>query len=812
MPTPEGKHPHPAPAAPRAPKRKPLRTRLRATTGQIRRRRLTAMGALAAVGALMTLLLASAGGDAADQSTNLSTSASPPPPLACPAHGQSVTTSASGTGSPTTGNSSHSVTWAGVFERVFVSDSLDGSVEKTPHQFTHVAIAGNGPATVDVPMSSSHLQRRSKGKKPQVVNGVAEIKLNPTGSAVERLDSDYERPLPVGVKVTYKLDGQPISSSDIKDKSGTVEVDYQLTNTTPKPVKVCFVGFNGKLVKKTVTAPSPILAYLSFNVPKNVAEFTAPKASIGATISGVGVSWTVALFKPLGSTAQTLSFTMHTPKAKIPKATLLIETLLPSSITGQAPAQSAAIVGQAQAALAKVQSDVAALELKASGSHSSSGGRRSRGGSKSGRSASKSKDTGRSTSKTSSGFTAPSLSFGTSPAALSRMQSQIGTLGQVNLTFMNNVGQQTSALDTSTNDSIDGLAASTNHSIDGLTASTNRSIDNETASMDQAIQVLAASLHRSVDRHSLNRLTTNATRLQDAATVVANHANVLGAEVARLSGRINDLVAGLPAPAQNALRVYLAFTRIKRDLDAVSVIQKSGAAYLKLVADLNAAETLAQTVSSSLSQLEARTRSLAGEVQSLESDVSSLQTKITALVVASIANAQSTAQTALANAVSGLNARYAAAVASLNHTLSGLGTNAHDKAAAAQATAHRKVAAAETQTKSAVASTLASAKATVADAELKVNDDLASVKAKAHAALVSAEQKAKQGGQAALASAQASAAQAEAKAQQALTTANDDYAQLLAIHQQAVANELPGGDATGVNVENGSLVYTIDGT
>jgi hypothetical protein len=252
------------------------------------------------------LLLASAGGDASDQATNLSTSASPPPPLACPAKGHAVSTSAAGTGSPTTGNSSHNVTWAGVFERIFVTDSMDGSVRKTPHQFTHLAVAGHGPATVDVPMSSSHLRRRSKGRRPDIVNGVAQIKVNPDGSEVDRLDADYERPLPVGVKVTYKLNGQPISSGDIKGKSGTVETDYQLTNTTPKPVKVCFVGFNGKLVKKTVTAPSPILAYLSFDVPKNVAEFTAPKASIGATISGVGVSWTVALFNPLGSTTQTL--------------------------------------------------------------------------------------------------------------------------------------------------------------------------------------------------------------------------------------------------------------------------------------------------------------------------------------------------------------------------------------------------------------------------------------------------------------------------------------------------------------------------
>ena len=784
----------------------------RPTAAQVRRRRLGAVGSLAGMVALMGLLLASAGGDATDQSTNLSTSASPPPPLACPAKGHAVSTSAAGNGSPTTGNSSHNVTWAGVFERVFVTDSMDGSVKKTPHQFTHVATAGHGPATVDVPMSSSHLRRRSQGKKPQVVNGVAQIKVNPDGSAIDRLDADYERPLPVSVKVTYKLNGQPISAGDIKRKSGTVETDYQLTNTTPKPVKVCFVGFNGKLVKKTVTAPSPILAYLSFNVPKNVAEFTAPKASIGATISGVGVSWTVALFKPLGSTTQTLSFTMHTPKAKIPKATLLIETLLPSSLTGQVPAQSAAIVGQAQAALAKVQNDVAALQLKASGSHHSSAGGRSAGRPGSGRSGSGSaRAKPASTGKTRSGFSPPSLSFGTSPAALSQMQSQIATLSQANLTFMNNAGARTSALATSNIRSIAGLTASTNRSIDTMAASTNRSIDNQTDSMRQSIDVLAAVLHRSVDRRSLNRLTTNATRLQGVATIVANHANALSAEVARLTTGINDLVAGLQPSVQDALRVYLAFSRIKRDLDAVSVIDKSGAAYLKL-ADITTASTLAQTVSTSLNRLETEARRLAGGVQTLQGDVTALQRKITALVVASIANAQSTAQTAMTNAVSGLNARYTAAVASLNQSLSGVGTSAHAGIAAAESTAHRKAAAAETQANNAVTSALATAKATVASAELKVNDVLTSVKAKAHADLVAAEQKAKQGGQAALAAAQASVAQATATAQQALTTANNDYAQLLAIHQQAVANELPGGDATGVNVENGSLIYTIDGT
>jgi putative membrane protein len=243
---------------------------------------------------------------------------------------------------------------------------------------------------------------------------------------VDRLDSNYTRPLPVNVKVTFKLNGKPISAGEIKGKSGTVEVDYHLSNVTSKPVSVCFVGFNGKLVKKTVVAPSPILAYLSLTIPKNVGKFSAPGAAVEADRGGVNPEWTTALFKPLGATQQTLWFTMETPKAKIPKATLLLETLNPSSITGQAPAQSAAAVANAQAAVSaavsKVQSDVAALELKASGSNQSptggpqhsSNGKRPQAHAASVHTGSKAEGSEpRSANQTSSPSKPPRLSFGT---------------------------------------------------------------------------------------------------------------------------------------------------------------------------------------------------------------------------------------------------------------------------------------------------------------------------------------------------------------------------------------------------------------
>jgi hypothetical protein len=334
---------------------------------------------------------------------------------------------------------------------------------------------------------------------------------------------------------------------------------------------------------------------------------------------------------------------------------------------------------------------------------------------------------------------------------------------------------------------------------------------------------LAADLRRSIDSRALTAVASNATRLQGAANVVRTHAATLNAAVTQMTTMYNALVAKLQAPVHNALGVPAALGRIRADLKAVPGLQKSSPAYLKLVADINGAQTLAQTVSDSLNRLKTHAQSLAIEVHTLHSDLTTMQRTITGLVAASVTNAKNTTHTTLRNAVNRLDTRFAAAAATANGALAGAGENARRRVAGAQQTAgrtvadakqaaHQEITAARQRAKQAIASALANGKAAIASAERKVNQVLASVKAKAHADLVSAKQKAKQGGQAALKSAQASAAQAQAKAQKAVATANGDYAALLAINQQALVNELPGGDATGATEQDGSLIYTIKGS
>jgi hypothetical protein len=59
---------------------------------------------------------------------------------------------------------------------------------------------------------------------------------------------------------------------------------------------------------------------------------------------------------------------------------------------------------------------------------------------------------------------------------------------------------------------------------------------------------------------------------------------------------------------------------------------------------------------------------------------------------------------------------------------------------------------------------------------------------------------------------EASIERALGNAQQAVDKVNSDYAQLVALSQIALDNQLPNGNATGANVQNGAFVIRISGT
>jgi hypothetical protein len=330
-------------------------------------------------------------------------------------------------------------------------------------------------------------------------------------------------------------------------------------------------------------------------------------------------------------------------------------------------------------------------------------------------------------------------------------------------------------------------------------------------------------LHQSIDRRSLDAITARAGHLQKMTVAIGTLAGKLVPEVSAVAGRVQDLVDELPEPVANALHLSVLFDQMNQDLDAFDPLVQTTPEFLKLKADVTAGQVLAKTVNDSLAQIQTRVQTVADEVHTLQRDVMSLQTKLGALLRATVTNAEETTQARVDASVQGLDAEFATDVASAQQGVAGAGKSAQERLTHAQTTADDSVAAVSAHAQGVISSTsehaqrqlavaLADARQKVAAARLKFKQIESTVHAKAHAALAAAKKKAKEGGQAALAAAQTAAAKAETAAQSALTTANDDYANLLALNQQAVAWELPGGDATGVSEQEGSLIYTIAGS
>jgi hypothetical protein len=281
----------------------------------------------------------------------------------------------------TSGNTSaaNGAAWTGVSERIFATLNSDGSVSGTPNQNTRISASGNSPVTVGVPVSGPISRRPRKGRGTPVVDGKAQVSLSPNGTAAQEIKSNFNRQLPVAVTVTYRLNGKTVSSSAINKTSGTVQVSYKLANVTSTAVSACFEGFNGKHQHQTVSAPVPIIADLSFTVPGKATSFQAPGASLSPDSKGVDVGWTAAMFEPVGALTKTFTFTMKTTSASIPTAHLLLATVNPFTLTGKVPATTAAVLGKAEAAVAKglssVQGALDTMQQRLSASQRSSSSR-----------------------------------------------------------------------------------------------------------------------------------------------------------------------------------------------------------------------------------------------------------------------------------------------------------------------------------------------------------------------------------------------------------------------------------------------------
>ena len=207
--------------------------------------------------------------------------------------------------------------------------------------YDQIAIEGSGSVTISNPVSTTGLRNLDGFGGFTVNNGAIDETVNVNSSFRQRAISDFTKPLPVGIKITYLLDGKEISPSDLVGKSGRVEFKYRVENLTGQSQDITVKDGTGKDVTQPVTVYEPLAGSLDLTVPSSFVDVQPNGGGVAAGDGkgGTQMSFNLTLIPPLGDPVAEFGFAASVTNAVVPPANLTIVPVVVSSnptITGAA--------------------------------------------------------------------------------------------------------------------------------------------------------------------------------------------------------------------------------------------------------------------------------------------------------------------------------------------------------------------------------------------------------------------------------------------------------------------------------------------
>jgi putative membrane protein len=218
--------------------------------------------------------------------------------------------------------------------------------------YDQVFLSGSGRVTVTKPTSTRSLRNLQGWSRPSVSDGAATWTVDVDGSRLLRTVADYDRDLPVTINAEYLLDGAPVTPRQLVGKSGEVSVTYTVRNLTSAPTEVSYRNATYGVDTETIDLPIPLVGSMSTTLPSSWSAVEAPGAAVaGDGRGGTVLSWSMALFEPLGATEQTLTYSASVRNAVVAPATLQVVPVA----AGMSPINSAeAAYGEAAESLGEL--------------------------------------------------------------------------------------------------------------------------------------------------------------------------------------------------------------------------------------------------------------------------------------------------------------------------------------------------------------------------------------------------------------------------------------------------------------------------
>ena len=519
---------------------------------------------------------------------------------------------------------------------------------------------------------------------------------------------------------------------------------------------------------------------MKLTFPEDATAINAPGASLATSRKGVKATWYAALAPPLTGASKSISYSVHLNKAEAPEATVEAEVLAPQSTpSGKVPqsvaAALASVEGQPEQGLGGSPESLGQVRSDTSRPQRSTNSKLT-----------KQMNTLTHANKTkrnaSLGKIQPSIDQGVSTQASDERNTVV--LGVAGLNGLRGAGDaQLNGLRGAGDAQLNGLRGTANKAVALLASEVATGSAQANASVGAVLSFFMAQLASATA--SLSTLVS--AHVADQSNAVAA-TSVLTMAASALEAVVSDLVTVVNQHATDATALDQLIEQLIADANAFPAAVQSTPEWIKLAKDLTAAKAKADLVNSVAADIAQRAAAISTAVQKVHNKAADLEAAVRNLsaeaagIKSKLANDVLTAEQNLESAIA---------------HVSGKVKNFQAQIAAAQATIGRRISSVQAK----IGQATSSLQAKIGQATSSLQAKLNAAGQNAGADLAAAKQKV-----------QASVQQAVGHVQAALNKANSDYAQLLAVIQIGQAHQLPGGNATGANAQNGGYVFRISGT
>ena len=189
--------------------------------------------------------------------------------------------------------------------------------------YEQLSFTGSGRVTVANPTSVQGLRNLDGFGGFSVASGVMTTTVDVDGERRLRTLSDFDGELPIGVEVSYTLDGEPVEPTDVVGRSGLLEAHYVVRNLTVRQDEVEYDDGTGTMATTTAETVIPMVGQLVTVLPSSFTAVTSGEASMaGDGRGGTKLSFTMTLFPPIGSTSAEFGWSAQVRDAALPPATI----------------------------------------------------------------------------------------------------------------------------------------------------------------------------------------------------------------------------------------------------------------------------------------------------------------------------------------------------------------------------------------------------------------------------------------------------------------------------------------------------------